>query len=114
MRPLRSALLFSAALVYRSGSILPMAMAHAIVNLVTVLAWSDTLPADARAISASAVLGMLTLAYGIQQRVAKDSHGHLIDTVTGLQVVEIEEVDGLTLARLTDGSEIPLPDAKDA
>jgi membrane protease YdiL (CAAX protease family) len=105
---------FSAALVYRSGSILPMAMAHAIVNLVTVLAWSDTLPADARAISASAVLGMLTLAYGIQQRVAKDSHGHLIDTVTGLQVVEIEEVDGLTLARLTDGSEIPLPDAKDA
>lgn len=101
---------FSAALVYRSGSILPMAMAHAIVNLVTVLVWSDTLPADARVISASAVLGMLTLAYGLQRRVAKDLHGHLIDTVTGLRVVEVQEVGGLTLARLTDGSEIRLTD----
>lgn len=99
---------FSAALVYRSGSILPMAMAHAIVNLVTVLVWNEVLPADVRAISATAVLGMLTLAYGMQRRVAKDLHGHLIDTVTGLHVVDVEEVDGVTVARLTDGTKVPL------
>jgi membrane protease YdiL (CAAX protease family) len=100
--------IFSAALVYRSGSILPMAMAHAIVNLVTVLVWDEVLPADARAISATAVLGLLTLAYGMQRRVAKDAHGHLIDTITGLEVVEVEEVDGVQVARLTDGTLVPL------
>lgn len=103
---------FSAALVYRSGSILPMAMAHAVVNLVTVLVWNDTLPADARVISASAVLGVLTLAYGIPRRVTRNASGHLVDTVTGLQVTDVEEIDGVTLARLTDGTRIPLNDTK--
>lgn len=99
---------FSAALVYRSGSILPMAMAHAIVNLITFLVWRDAIPADARAISVTAVLGMLTLAYGMPRRVTLDGHGGMVDTVTGLHVVEVEDVDGQRQARLTDGSHIPM------
>ncbi len=100
--------ILSAALVYRSGSVLPMAMAHAIVNLVTALVWSDVLPADARVVSATAVLGLLTLAYGMQRRVAEDGRGRMIDTVTGLAVVEVTEVDGDSFARLADGTLIPM------
>ena len=38
----------SAILVYRSGSVLPMAVSHAVVNMLTLLAWNDDLPTSAR------------------------------------------------------------------
>jgi hypothetical protein len=80
----------AAALVHRSGSVLPMAMAHAIVNLVTFLVWDDALPADARAVTLGAVLTLLALAYGIPRRITLDPERGLVDIATGLPVDEEE------------------------
>jgi hypothetical protein len=76
----------AAALVHRSGSVLPMAMGHAIVNLVTFLVWDDALPADARAVTLGAVLTLLALAYGIPRRLTTDPERGLVDVATGLTV----------------------------
>ncbi len=100
---------FSAALVYRSGSVLPMAMAHAVVNLITFLVWDDAIRVDARVIGVTAVLGVLTLAYGLPRRVTIDRSRGLIDTLTGLEVIDLEEgPDGRRRARLSDGSRFTL------
>ena len=78
--------ILAAALVHRSGSVLPMAMGHAIVNLVTFLVWDDALPADARAVTLGAVLSLLALAYGIPRRITLDHERGLVDIATGLPV----------------------------
>ncbi|MBP7631477.1 MAG: hypothetical protein KA758_13565 [Acidimicrobiales bacterium] len=80
----------AAALVHRSGSVLPMAMGHAIVNLVTFLVWDDALPADARAVTLGAVLTLLALAYGIPRRITLDAERGLVDIATGLPVDDDE------------------------
>ncbi|MBK6855960.1 MAG: hypothetical protein IPG97_05210 [Microthrixaceae bacterium] len=72
----------AAALVHRSGSVLPMAMGHSIVNLATFLVWDEALPADARAVTLGAVLSLLALAYGIPRQLTFDSDRGLIDIGT--------------------------------
>lgn len=94
----------SAVLVYRSGSVLPMAASHAIVNLVTVLMWDRAVAADERGITIIVVLGLLVAAYGRPRRLTLDRDRGLIDTVTGLAVTEVHRPDhGRARAVLSDG-----------
>ncbi|MCB0986519.1 MAG: hypothetical protein KDB09_02000 [Acidimicrobiales bacterium] len=72
----------AAALVHRSGSVLPMAMGHSIVNLATYLVWDDALPADARAVTLGAVLTLLALAYGLPRQLTLDVDRGLLDIGT--------------------------------
>lgn len=83
----------SAVIVYRSGSVLPMATAHAISNLVTVLAWSDTNVSNARGMTVATMLGILVLAYGQPRRLTVSDDGGLVDTLTGLQVFTVDARD---------------------
>ena len=98
----------SAVLVYRSGSILPMAAAHAITNLVTVLAWSGDTTNDARSMTLGSILLLLVLAYGRPRRLAVTDHGALVDTHTGLQVraVDIDAEHDRACVTLSDGSTV--------
>jgi hypothetical protein len=99
----------SAIIVYRSGSILPMAIGHAISNLLTVLMWREAVPADARSAGLACVLALLVLAYGRPSRITVGDGGGLIDTYTGLQVAAIDLRDGQpALVELTDGRIIPV------
>lgn len=99
----------SAFIVYRSGSILPMALGHAISNLLTVLMWREAVPADARSIGLACVLGLLVLAYGRPSRITVGDDGGLIDIHTGLEVAAIDLRDGQApLVELADGRVIPV------
>lgn len=80
----------AAALVYRSGSVLPMATGHAIVNLITFLVWDEALPADARTVALGSVFTLLALAYGIPRRFTLDPDRGLIDIATGLPLTDAE------------------------
>ncbi|MEO6988835.1 MAG: CPBP family intramembrane glutamic endopeptidase [Aquihabitans sp.] len=97
----------SAVLVYRSGSILPMAAAHAISNLITVLAWSGMATNNARSMTLGSILVLLVLAYGRPRRLTVTDHGIVVDTYTGLAVQEMTiSADDRTNARLSDGSTV--------
>lgn len=98
----------SAILVYRSGSILPMAAAHAITNLVTVLVWSSDAPNDARSMGLGSILVLLVLAYGRPRRLTVTDHGALVDTHTGLAVhaVDVDEEHRRANVTLSDGSTV--------
>lgn len=99
----------SAFIVYRSGSILPMAIGHAISNLLTVLVWREAVPADARSVGLACILGLLVLAYGRSQRLTIGDDGELLDTHTGLGVTAIDLRDGQpALVELTDGRVLPV------
>lgn len=99
----------SAFIVYRSGSVLPMALGHAISNLLTVLMWREAVPADARSIGLACVLALLVLAYGRPRRIALADDGGLIDTHTGLSVAAIDLRDGQpALVELSDGRILPV------
>lgn len=99
----------SAALVYRSGSIIPMAAVHAVMNMITLLVWHTSLPLDARAISLAALFGLLALAYGLPRRLTIDGERGMVDTFTGLRVVEIDHSgDGPPEVHLSDGSHFSL------
>jgi hypothetical protein len=101
--------LLSAVLVYRSGSVLPMAAGHAVTNLLTVLVWNQTVAADARGMSLACVLGLLVLAYGRPRRLTLDDDGGMLDTVTGLGVAAIDLRDGHPAAViLTDGTALTM------
>jgi hypothetical protein len=94
----------SAVVVYRSGSILPMAMGHAISNLLTVLMWQKALPDDARSVGLACVLGLLLVAYGRPSRLTVGDDGELLDTQTGLTVRAIDLRDGQpATVELADG-----------
>ena len=96
--------LFSALLVYRSGSVLPMAFGHAVVNMLTVLMWNEAVAADARGMGLACTLGLLLVAYGRPRRITVADDGGLLDTRTGLAVALIDLRDGLPAAvTLTDG-----------
>lgn len=99
----------SAILVYRSGSILPMAAGHAIINMSTILMWNEAVAADERGMALTCVLGGLVVAYGRPKRLTVADDGGLIDTRTGLEVTEIDVRDGhpatITLA---DGRQLPV------
>ena len=99
----------SAFIVYRSGSILPMAIGHAVSNLLTVLMWQEAMPADARSIGLACVLALLVLAYGRPSRITHDDDGGLVDTHTGLAVAAIDLRDGQpALVELADGRVLPV------
>lgn len=99
----------SAFVVYRSGSILPMALGHATANLLTVLVWQEAMPADARSIGMACVLGLLVLAYGRPSRITVADDGGLIDIQTGLDVMAIDLREGQApLVELADGRLIPV------
>lgn len=83
----------SAIIVYRSGSVLPMAVSHAVVNMLTFLVWNNDLPADARSMGFITVLGLLVLAYGRTRRFTLDADRGMIDTTTGLRVDDAGTVD---------------------
>ncbi len=88
--PFMAFAVLAAALVYRSGSVLPMATGHAITNLVTFLVWDDALPADARTVAMGSVFTLLALAYGIPRRFTVDPDRGLIDIATGLPLSDAE------------------------
>ncbi len=96
--------LLSALIVYRSGSVLPMAAGHAVINMLTVLMWSEAVAADARGMGLACILGLLVVAYGRPQRITVADDGSLLDTQTGLGVAVIDLRDGRPASvTLTDG-----------
>ncbi len=101
--------LLSALLVYRSGSILPTAAGHAVVNMLTVLMWNESVAADERSMALTCVLGLLVVAYGRPRRITVGDHGTLLDTRTGLDVAVIDVRDGHpATVTLTDGRTLPV------
>lgn len=99
----------AAFIVYRSGSILPMAIGHAISNLLTVLMWREAVPADARSAGLACVLALLVLAYGRPSRITIGDDGNLVDIQTGLEVSAIDLRDGQpAVVELTDGRILPV------
>ncbi len=101
----------AAVVVYRSGSILPMAMAHTVSNLLTFLMWGEAVTPDARSMGLAFVLGLLLVAYGKPQRLTIDDRGGLVDTRTGLEVTAIDLRDGFpATVTLADGREFPIDD----
>lgn len=94
----------SAFIVFRSGSILGVAVGHAIANLLTVLMWQEAVPGDARSASLACVLALLVIAYGRPSRLTVGDHGRLLDIHTGLEVAAIDLCDGRpATAELSDG-----------
>lgn len=99
----------SAFIVHRSGSLLPIAIGHAISNLLTVLMWREAVPADARSAGLACVLALLVLAYGRPRRITVDDAGGLVDTHTGLAVTAIDLRDGRpATVQLADGRILPV------
>lgn len=102
--PFAAFALLAALLVYRSGSVLPMALGHAVINMMTVLMWNEAVASDARGMALACVLGLLVLAYGRPRRLTVGDDGGLLDTRTGLDVAEIDLRDGHpATVTLTDG-----------
>ncbi|HWJ64357.1 MAG TPA: CPBP family intramembrane glutamic endopeptidase [Acidimicrobiales bacterium] len=99
----------SAFIVYRSGSILPLAFAHAISNLLTFLMFGAAVTADARGLGMASTLCLLVLAYGRPRRITVGDEGGLVDTQTGLAVTAIDLRDGQpALLELADGRYLPV------
>jgi hypothetical protein len=99
----------SAFIVFRSGSVLPLAVGHAISNLLTVLMWREAVPADARSVGLASVLGLLVLAYGQFRPITVGDDGRLLDTRTGLAVVAIDLREGHeATVQLSDGRTLPI------
>lgn len=99
----------SALIVYRSGSILPLAIGHAISNLLTFLMFGDAVTADARSLGMASILCLLVLAYGRPRRITVGDEGGLVDTQTGLAVTAIDLRDGQpALLELADGRYLPV------
>ncbi|WP_421118193.1 type II CAAX prenyl endopeptidase Rce1 family protein [Aquihabitans daechungensis] len=99
----------SAFIVYRSGSILPLALGHAVSNLLTFLMFGAAVTADARGLALASVLCLLVLAYGRPRRITVGDDGGLIDTQTGLAVAAIDLRDGQpALVELADGRYLPV------
>lgn len=102
----------AAVVVYRSGSILPMAMAHAVSNLLTFLMWGDEVTPPARSLGLTFVLVLLLIAYGRPRRLTIDDQRGLLDIVTGLEVASIDLRDGQPAAvTLSDGRILPVDEA---
>ena len=75
--------LLSALLVYRSGSVLPMALVHASSNLLTLLMWNDGVDQDARSAVLGCLLVLLVVAYGRTRWLVHGDDGRIIDIRTG-------------------------------
>lgn len=99
----------AAVMVYRSGSILPMAIAHAVSNLLTVLMWQHELVGSVRSAGLACVLALLAAAYGRSSRITVGDDGTLVDIHTGLQVTAIDLRDGhAATVELADGRTVPV------
>ncbi|MCU1372371.1 MAG: hypothetical protein JWO77_3565 [Ilumatobacteraceae bacterium] len=99
----------AALIVYRSGSVLPLAIGHAITNLLTFLMFGAAVTADARGLAMASVLCLLVLAYGRPRRITVGDDGGLVDTQTGLAVRAIDLRDGQpALLELADGRYLPV------
>lgn len=109
--PYASFAALSAFIVYRSGSILPMAAGHAISNLFAFLVFGAAVTADARSFAMASVLCLLVLAYGRPRRLTVGDDGGLVDIQTGLAVHHIDLRDGQpALVELADGRILPVHD----
>jgi hypothetical protein len=99
----------SAFIVYRSGSILALAVGHAISNILTFLMFGAAVTADARGLAMASVLCLLVLAYGRPRRITVGDDGGLVDIQTGLSVSAIDLRDGQpALVELADGRYLPV------
>jgi hypothetical protein len=99
----------SAFIVYRSGSILALAVGHAISNILTFLMFGAAVTADARGLALASVLCLLVLAYGRPRRITVGDDGGLVDIQTGLTVSAIDLRDGQpALVELADGRYLPV------
>lgn len=95
----------AAIIAFRSGSVLALAAAHSVSNLLTFLLWSNHAQAQQRSLVLMVLLGLLYLAYGQRRRLTVGDHGELLDIQTGLQVAEIDLRDGQpATVTLTDGT----------
>jgi hypothetical protein len=79
----------SAVMVYRSGSVLAMATAHAVSNLLTILVWTENVQQGARSAVLGSVLILMVFAYGHTRRYVETDSGTIIDLRTG-QIVLID------------------------
>lgn len=77
----------TAIIVYRSGSILPVAVVHGAANIFTYLMWEQAVPPDERSIAIAGVLSLLVIVYGRTSRVTIGDNGGLIDVYTGQPVL---------------------------
>jgi len=73
----------SAVMVYRSGSVLAMATAHAVSNLLTILVWTEDVQQGARSAVLGSLLILMVFAYGHTRRYVETDHGTIIDLRTG-------------------------------
>jgi hypothetical protein len=104
----------SAVMVYRSGSVLAMATAHAVSNLLTILVWTEDVQQGARSAVLGSLLILMVFAYGHTRRYVETDAGTIIDLRTGeIVLVDLRDrtvgsdglgVDGLGLEPL-----VPVP-----
>jgi hypothetical protein len=73
----------SAVMVYRSGSVLAMATAHAVSNLLTILVWTENVQQGARSAVLGSLLLLMVFSYGHTRRYIETEHGTIIDLRTG-------------------------------
>ena len=89
----------SAVMVYRSGSVLAMATAHAVSNLLTILVWTEDVQQGARSAVLGSLLILMLFAYGHTRRYIETDSGTIIDLRTG----EIVLIDLRDRAGASDG-----------
>lgn len=95
--------------VHRSGSVLPLAVSHAIANLLTVLMWSDEVAGSQRSMWLACILVLLVMAYGRPRRLTLGDDGGMVDTVTGQAVRLVDLRDGeRPTAILDDGTRLQI------
>ncbi len=89
----------AAAVVYRSGSLLAAAATHAVLNLLTILAFEGALGGPARGVLVGCLLVLLAAAYGVRRRSATaPASAHAVGAGDG---VVIDLRDG-TVPTVTD------------
>jgi hypothetical protein len=104
----------SAVMVYRSGSVLAMATAHGVSNLLTILVWTEDVQQNARSLVLGSLMLLMVFAYGHTRRYIEADNGTIIDLRTGrIMVVDLRDrttgsdglgIDGLGLEPL-----VPVP-----
>jgi hypothetical protein len=94
----------SAVMVYRSGSVLAMATAHAVSNLLTILVWTEDVQQGARSAVLGSLLILMLFAYGHTRRYIETDSGTIIDLRTGqIVLVDLRDRAGVSDGLGADG-----------